>query len=96
MHFFLSACPLLRAAKLPPEPINRSNGSFSVIELSLLAGNGTQSRRRNILCSEVILLHKEILRAYLTEAVLDADTFHRNRILCARQVGDGRAEAVPT
>lgn len=30
--------------------------------------------------------------AYLTEAVLDADTLHRNRILCARQVGDGRAE----
>jgi len=31
MHFFLNACPLLRAEKLPPEPINRSNGSFSVI-----------------------------------------------------------------
>ena len=40
MHFVLNACPLLRAAKLLPEPINRSDGSFAVIKLSLLAGNG--------------------------------------------------------
>ena len=61
----------------PPEPINRSDGSFTVIKLSLPAGNGAQSRRRDVLCSEVILLHKEILRTDLTEAVLDADALHR-------------------
>lgn len=51
-----------------------------------------RAARYDILCSEIILLHKEILRTDLTEAVLDADALHRNRILCARQVGNGRAE----